>query len=107
MQGLDCYRHHRAALDAATRWGLTWRRFADKAADHLASLDHRTDKVPILRWWCRWRSALRRAELAELRARYHDRAARLALRELADCTAVGASWAPGDIDRLLRRAGVR
>jgi len=49
---------------ARGRWSGPWRRFAHHAAAHLSSLDPATDREAILRWWCRWREALRRWQQA-------------------------------------------
>lgn len=50
------------------QWATVWARFAERARLHLASLDPRTDWLPILRWHGRWLRALRRAQDAAMRA---------------------------------------
>lgn len=40
------------------QWLAAWTRMADRAREHLATLDPRTDRLAILRWQDRWRRAL-------------------------------------------------
>ncbi len=101
---------HGLARDRAARWGLLWLTFADRAAEHLSSLDAVTDMLPIVRWYNRWQTALRRGQLAQLRAHYHAEAVRI-----GRCGAPSAwiphafnpLWSPDDVQRVLRRAGLR
>ncbi len=93
---------HGLARDKAARWGLLWLSFADRAAEHLSSLDPTTDMLPIVRWYNRWQVALRRGRLAQLRAHYHAGAAQVGAPRTFD-----PLWSPDDVYRVLRRAGLR
>lgn len=93
---------HALARDKAAHMGILWLTFADKAADHLSSLDPHSDRLPIVRWYNRWQSALRRGRLAQLRARYHAGAARTHAPR-----AFNPLWSSEDVERVLREAGLR
>ena len=101
---------HGLARDQASRWRLLWLTFADRAAEHLSSLDSRTDMLPIARWYNRWQTALRRGELAGLRAHYYAEVARIGRSGGLGAwvpRAFDPSWHADDVERVLRRAGLR
>jgi len=93
---------HHLASKKASHMGTLWLRFADTAADHLSSLDPSTDRLAIVRWFNRWQSALKRGRLAQLKAHYHAKAARV-----PGTVPFNPLWSAGDVEHVLRMAGLR
>ncbi len=93
---------HGLARDRAAHFGLLWHVFADQCATHLSSLDPHTDRLPIVRWYNRWQTALRRGRLAQLKARYHAGAARTHAPLRFD-----PLWSAEHVEDILWKAGLR
>jgi hypothetical protein len=56
-----------APLDVAYRWVVLWSRMEDRAMEHCASLDPRTDQLAIIRWHGRWLRSRAKARAAVVR----------------------------------------
>lgn len=62
------------AMNHAYLWARAWHAMAQKAVEHCASLDPRTDRLAILRWHGRWLRSRRKYQ--EALARFALAAAR-------------------------------